>query len=348
VELSFEEILRRIAEVAPGLHNAGTFSARTFEAIAQAARKRKIRNSAETGSGVSTLLFSHLSERHTVFASDNGSGSIANVRRSPLLRPNVVTFVEGPTQTTLPQHHFTEKLQLVLIDGPHGYPFPDLEYYFLYPHLETGALLILDDIHIPTVHNLFQFLRQDAMFELDQTVQTTAFFTRTGAPTFDPFGDGWWRQNYNAKPLLRYTWKEKLKSVVPPSMRRGVSRFKPGCPVEILSPRGGSLVAGEGIVEGSAALPENSYLWVLARRKDFDGWWPQGAGAAALDQDRWSVPVRYGEPHDAGYDFEIAAIVVGPSTHELWTGLRPPVRLPSSNFILGAAYRTVKKAAISS
>jgi hypothetical protein len=131
VELSFEEILRRIAEVAPNLHSAGTFSARTFEAIARAAGKRPIRNSAETGSGASTLLFSHLSDHHTVFALDNGSGSITNIRRSPLLGQNVVTFVEGPTQTTLPRHRFTEKLQLVLIDGPHGYPFPDLEYYFL-------------------------------------------------------------------------------------------------------------------------------------------------------------------------------------------------------------------------
>jgi hypothetical protein len=342
-----EQILRRIAEVAPILHSAGTFSARTLEAIARAASKRKIHHSAETGSGASTLLFSHLSEHHTVFASDNGSGSITNVRCSPLLRPNVVTFVEGPTQATLPQHRFPGKLQVVLIDGPHGYPFPDLEYYFLYPHLEAGALLILDDIHIPTVHNLFEFLRQDAMFGLDETVQTTAFFTRTKAPTFDPFGDGWWQQNYNARPLLRYTWKEKLKGVFPASMRRRVSRSTPGCPVEILSPRSGAIVAGAGIVEGSAELPADSHLWVLARRKDFDGWWPQGGGAATLDQNRWSVPVRYGEPHDAGYDFEIVAVVVGLSTHELWTGLRPPVRLPSSNFLLGAAYRTVKKAAIS-
>ncbi len=131
----------------------------------------RIHHSVETGSGASTLLFSHLSEHHTVFALDGGSGSIANIRRSPLLRPNVVTFVEGPTQATLPRHRFTESLQLVLIDGPHGYPFPDLEYYFLYPHLETGALFILDDIHIPTVQNLFRFLRRDAMFELEEVVQ---------------------------------------------------------------------------------------------------------------------------------------------------------------------------------
>jgi hypothetical protein len=358
VDVSFDEIQRRIAEVGPGLHSAGTFSARTFEAIALAAHKRRISNSAETGSGASTLLFSHLSEHHTVFALENGNGSITNVRRSPLLRREVVTFVEGPTQVTLPQYRFTAKLQLVLLDGPHAYPFPDLEYYFLYPQLETGALLILDDIHIPTVHNLFQFLRRDAMFELDQVVQTTAFFTRTNAPTFDPFGDGWWKQNYNAKPLLRYTWGDRIRRLLPTSLQRDLTRLKRSntrglqCPVEILAPQSGLLVEGAGLVEGSVVLPADAYLWVLVRRKDFDGWWPQGGGAVSVDGGRWRVSVNYGGPEDAGFDFEIAGLVVGLSTHELWTdwvarvketGLFPPVRLPSADFVLGEAYRTVTR-----
>jgi hypothetical protein len=349
VDVLPDEILRRIIEVGPNLHTAGTFSARTFEAIVRAARKRSIRNSAETGSGASTLLLSHLSDHHTVFALDGGSGSIVNVRQSPLLRQNVVTFIEGPTQLTLPRHSFTEKLQLVLIDGPHAYPFPELEYYFLYPYLDTGALLILDDIHIHTVQNLFQFLRQDAMFELEETVQTTAFFTRTSAPTFDPLGDGWWRQNYNANPLLRYTWREKLKSILPASTRRSLTRLKRGgCKVLILSPGGGESVAGSGIVEGSIELPPNSHLWVLARRKDLNGWWPQGPGPVSITGNHWNVAIKYGEPHDVGYDFEIAAVIVGPSTHELWTNQHPPIQLPPSDFVLGATYRTVKKTSISS
>lgn len=359
MDASFDEIRRRIAEVGPGLHSAGTFSLRTFEAIAQAVHNRRIRNSAETGSGASTLLFSHLSEHHTVFALEDGRGSINNVRRSPLLRQNVVTFVEGPTQVTLPQYHFSEKLQLVLIDGPHGYPFPDLEYYFLYPHLETDALLILDDIHIPTVHNLFRFLRRDAMFELDEVVQQTAFFRRTAAPTFDPFGDGWSRQNYNARPLLRYTWKNRIESLLPASMQRTLARLEramtrgfPHCALSILSPKSGESVSASGMIEGSVLLPTDSYLWVLVRRKDFDGWWPQGTGAIPVDQNRWKVSVTYGGPQDAGWDFEIAALVVGQSTHELWTdwvarvretGLFPPVQLPSARFVLGEVFRTVTK-----
>jgi hypothetical protein len=356
---SLDDICRRIAEVGPGLHRAGTFSPRTFDAIARAAQNRSIRHSVETGSGASTLLFSHVSGHHTVFASDGGSGSVTNVRRSPLLRQNVVTFLEGPTQTTLPRHLFTDKLQLVLIDGPHGYPFPDLEYYYLYPHLDAGALLILDDIHIPTVHNLFQFLRRDAMFKLDQVVQTTAFFTRTDAPTFDPLGDGWWQQTHNSKPLLRYTWRDGIRNLLPASMRRSLSRMKrkrslgsSAGAVQILAPQHGAIVADACMVEGTATMPPDSYLWVLARRKDFDGWWPQGAGAVPVNGNRWSVSVTFGGPQDAGWEFEIAALAVRPPTHELWTdwvarvketGQFPPVLLPSASFVLGEAFRTVKK-----
>lgn len=286
MDAAFDKICRQIIEVAPGLHSAGTFTARTFEAIAKATRKLQIRNSVETGSGASTLLFSHLSDHHTVFALDDGTGSVTNIRRSPLLRSDVVTFVEGPTQVTLPQHRFTEKLQVVVIDGPHGYPFPDLEYYYLYPHLETGALLILDDIHIPTVHNLFQFLRRDAMFHLEQVVQRTAFFRRTSAPAFDPFGDGWWQQKYNATPLLRYTWREQTRRLLPAPLQRRVARMKTRvsrgssrAKVEILAPQSGATVTDVGLAEGTADIPRDSFLWVLARRKDFQGWWPQGIGS---------------------------------------------------------------------
>lgn len=226
MDIPLDEIVRRISEVSPGLHGAGTISARALKAIARNARMRRIHHSVETGSGGSTLLFSHLSDHHTVFALDSGN-SITNVRQSQLLRPDVVTFVEGPTQVTLPRYPFVEKLQLVLIDGPHAYPFPDLEYYFLYPHLATGALLIIDDIHIRTVHNLFEFLRRDAMFRLDEVFRTTAFFTRTEAPTFDPFGDGWWLQNWNAKPLFRYLWKRKLWNLLPTPIAQRLSRACP-------------------------------------------------------------------------------------------------------------------------
>ena len=191
--------LAEIIQAAPSLHRAGTFSSRALEAIFVHASRSKISYSAETGSGASTLLFSHLSTRHTVFALDDGTESIRAVQTSPLLRSGVVTFIEGPSQLTLPSHHFEGKLQLALIDGPHAYPFPDLEYYYIYEHLDENALLILDDIHIRSVSNLFEFLRADDMFDLTEVVESTAFFRRTSAPTFPRLGDGWWTQGYNRR-----------------------------------------------------------------------------------------------------------------------------------------------------
>jgi hypothetical protein len=112
--------------------------------------------------------------------------------------------VLGPTQRTLPAHQFAGPLDFALLDGPHGYPFPELEYYYVYPHLAPGALLVIDDIQIRSIHNLYAFLCEDRMFRKVGVTLTTAFFRRTDAPVFDPAGDGWWEQGYNARTLKRY------------------------------------------------------------------------------------------------------------------------------------------------
>jgi hypothetical protein len=353
--LSLEQILARIAEIAPSLHSAGTLTRDALVALFRHATKRRVDYSAETGAGATTLLLSHLSKNHTVFALDGGSGSITNVKASALLEGGTVTFVEGPTQQTLPRHQFSHKLQAVVIDGPHAYPFPDLEYYFLYPHLEQGGLLVLDDIHIRGVHNLFNFLRADRMFQLDEVVRSTAFFTRTGAPTFDPIEGSWLEQNYNRKLFLRYTWKGNLKRRLPWPVRRAVESALLRRPisesVNILVPAKRENVTGTGPVEGIASLTASSHLWILVRRKDLDGWWPQAGGQIAVHEGRWRAVVRYGEPCDAGFDFEVAAVIVGEATHELWISWverakawqAAPLQIPSCH-LLGADYRTVRKA----
>jgi hypothetical protein len=60
------------------------------------------------------------------------------VRESELFHAASGEFIDGPTQRTLPTHRFTKPLRAALIDGPHGYPFPDLECYYVYPHLAAG------------------------------------------------------------------------------------------------------------------------------------------------------------------------------------------------------------------
>jgi len=227
-----QSVLEAVIELPVRWHGAGSFKPDALSKLVSHARQLDIQHSLETGTGKSTLLFSHLSSHHVVFAKDDaGDGdSLRVVQESPILRRAVVEVIVGPSRKTLAKYQFKDKLQLALIDGPHGYPFPDLEYYFIYPHVSERGLLILDDINIPTVFNLFDFLREDRMFELLEVVHTTAFFKRTTAEVFDPLGDGWWMQEYNCKKfpvmdnVIGYSMVDRVKALVPQRLKSFVKK----------------------------------------------------------------------------------------------------------------------------
>ncbi len=183
-------------------HHAGTFPTAVLKRL-EHYLPTNASASAETGCGKSTILFSNLSRNHKVFALDDrhlGDNSSATYFLScPLsILPHIET-VWGPTQKTLPAYCNHASYDFVMIDGPHGYPFPDLEYYFFYPHIRPGGLLIIDDVNIPTIGRLADFIAEDDMFKLCDIIETTCIFRRTDSPVFDPYGDGWWEQKYNRR-----------------------------------------------------------------------------------------------------------------------------------------------------
>lgn len=183
-------------------HAADAFPTSVLEAI-ESAVPSSMAATAETGCGKSTILFSNISASHVVFAYDDrhlGEGSsVLFYETCPLTQLDRVEAVFGPTQKTLPAYDNFRTYDCVLIDGPHGYPFPELEYYYLYPHIREGGILIIDDVHIPTVGRLADVVQEDDMFEPYRLIGTTALFKRTSAPAFDPFGDGWWTQKFNQR-----------------------------------------------------------------------------------------------------------------------------------------------------
>lgn len=196
--LNTKDVLQKIIELPSDLHGCGSVSSKVLQGIYKHCSNINIINSIETGSGKTTILFSHLSKSHTVFALDI-ENSVGVVKNSALLNKDSYNWINGPTQKTLPSFNFDKKYQLAYIDGPHGFPFPELEYYYIYPHIEKGGLLILDDILIPTIYNLYKFIKADEMFKELEVIDTTAFFQRTNAETFNQLGDGWWLQGYNKK-----------------------------------------------------------------------------------------------------------------------------------------------------
>lgn len=183
-----------------GGHAAGAFPTASLTKVERYLPKR-VKRTAETGCGKSTILFSNISDDHHVFALDDraqGDASSVNFyEECPLTKREHITAHFGPTQRTVPllEH---QAYDAVLIDGPHGWPFPEIEYYFFYPHIVAGGLLILDDVPIPTIGRMADILAEDDMWELVEIVcGITAIFRRTSAPLFDPLGDGWWLQKYN-------------------------------------------------------------------------------------------------------------------------------------------------------
>jgi hypothetical protein len=57
--------------------------------------------------------------------------------------------------------------------------------------------LAIDNVEIPTVRKMFDILRADAMWKLDEVILNTAFFYRTSAPAFRRTCDDWELQGFN-------------------------------------------------------------------------------------------------------------------------------------------------------
>src|SRR5450432_2818604 len=181
-------------------------------ALSAIMKRGPFRVTAETGCGGSTIVLSQTSDRHTAFAIEGADRTITELRGRAGLRKEKVVFVEGETKDTLPGYRFEDKLDLVLLDGPHAYPLPQIEFVYLFPHIRQGGWLVLDDLQIPSVYELFGFLRKEPSVALEEVAVRTAFFRRTGAVEAGP--DGWPLQGMNRRTIWRYSWRDRLRVLV--------------------------------------------------------------------------------------------------------------------------------------
>ncbi|MGA2260083.1 MAG: hypothetical protein ABSH28_01465 [Acidobacteriota bacterium] len=109
------------------------------------------------------------------------------------------------------------------------------------------------------------------------------------------------------------------------------------CSIIISDPEKGTIVHGQGTVSGTANIPPDSHLWILAHKSTLNSWWPQGGGETPIRDGKWAVDVTYGIESDTG-DFEVAAVAVGENAHndlKKWvadnrTGRYLPMQFPST------------------
>ncbi len=83
-------------------------------------------------------------------------------------------------------------LDLALIDGAHGFPYPVLDWWYLAPQIKIGGLVVLDDAYMPPVGMIVDFLRRSPAWEVLPAIGYRTVPVRKladGLPPFDWEGE---------------------------------------------------------------------------------------------------------------------------------------------------------------
>jgi predicted O-methyltransferase YrrM len=108
----------------------------------------------ETGAGLSTIIFAASGWDHTCIVPDSGLVErIKDFCRGADIDLSAVSFVIAKSCDVIHQYP-PLSFDLVLIDGCHGFPSIFVDFCYASKALKIGGVLILDDMHIYTCHQI--------------------------------------------------------------------------------------------------------------------------------------------------------------------------------------------------
>jgi hypothetical protein len=146
----------------------------------------------ETGAGLSTLV---LASRGAVHEAVTPSQDETDRIRAEAERRGIslehVRFRIGSSHEELPRWE-PRPLDLVLLDGAHGFPYPILDWWYVAPHLKRGGYLLLDDAYMDAVAKLVDFLRSRPAWRVEGAVGYRTLVVRKledELPPFDSLGE---------------------------------------------------------------------------------------------------------------------------------------------------------------
>jgi predicted O-methyltransferase YrrM len=178
----------------PGLHAGGAeYWGLAWDALAWLERElRAGMATLETGSGASTLVFAAAGAVHESVtpAADEEERFRAECERRGI-DGSRVSFRLGLSHEVLPMLE-PRPLDLVLVDGAHGFPYPVLDWWFVAPRLKPGGRVLIDDAYMPPVRALVDALRAQPQWELEEAASFRTAVVRKvaeGLPSFDWEGE---------------------------------------------------------------------------------------------------------------------------------------------------------------
>ena len=166
----------------------------------------------ETGSGSSTLVFAAAGAEHEAVTPD--AEEEVRIRRECEGRgidSSSVRFWIGLSHEVLPTLE-PRPLDLVLLDGAHGFPYPVLDWWYVAPRVRVGGVVLLDDAYMPPVRVVVDALRDQPAWEVAAPVGPRTVAVRKVAEGLPPFD--WHGEAMGGRMSFRY---------LPPARRVGAS-----------------------------------------------------------------------------------------------------------------------------
>jgi hypothetical protein len=151
----------------------------------------------ETGLGVSTVLFAMAGCDHTCVTWEQAEvDRLLEYCLTRQVDTSRIDFRVGPSDEVLPTLPRSE-LDLVFIDGGHGFPTPMLDWFYGASRLRRGGLLVVDDNQLPAVQLLTSVLDADERWSSVARSNKWAAYRRESEGTLR---EEFWRQEFLRPP----------------------------------------------------------------------------------------------------------------------------------------------------
>ncbi len=230
--------------VHPGSPDGAVWSTETSCYRFMAEHVQKGSRTLETGAGLSTVLFAAWECDHvSVVPFADEARAIEEYCDTHSIPRDSLRFDLRPSEVALPSMLGSDPLDLVFIDGSHGFPMPIIDWFYGASLLRRGGVAVFDDIQLPQVRSFVElFLEPDPRWlPLASTAKWVAF----GRDSEGSLAEGEWEQGFFPKPTVESapppnpgpapgrpagpsappTLTRRLKDVVPLSVKRWLKQL---------------------------------------------------------------------------------------------------------------------------
>jgi Methyltransferase domain len=197
-------LTERLRAAPPGIHGGGDeYWGLAWPALEWLERElRADMATVETGSGASTIVFAAAGADHVAVTPDpDEEARVRAACRELGISSDRVSFEVGYSHDVLPR--LSERtLDLALLDGAHGFPYPILDWWNIAPRLKVGGRVLLDDAYMPPVAVVLDYARSSRAWDVEPAISYRTVVLRKVAEELPPFD--WEGERLGGRMTFRY------------------------------------------------------------------------------------------------------------------------------------------------